>query len=242
MSHARRVLRLCSVLLLVFAAFLTRSEALLAQTRSATGTVAGAVLDPDGKAVVGAPVLARNVTSVETRTTTTDGAGRFSIANLNPGSYAIEVYVPGFDTVRRTGVQLTGGNTEELAIRLNVANITESVTVSAALPAAAVAAPSQASLTARSAQSLISNEYIRNYTSPVSDYSQVLQMAPGTFSVSANGPGLGDTKTFSATVLGQIPVSGDRQHLADRVRLDHAPVEQHAESEGIDARADRAGR
>jgi iron complex outermembrane receptor protein len=30
----------------------------------------------------------------------------------------------------------------------------------------------------------------------VSDYSQVLQMAPGTFHVSANGPGLGDTKTF----------------------------------------------
>src|SRR5204862_1347508 len=41
-----------------------------------------------------------------------------------------------------------------------------------------------------------SNEYIRNYTSPFSDYSQVLQMAPGTFSVSANGPGLSDTKTF----------------------------------------------
>src|SRR5436190_22734189 len=49
---------------------------------------------------------------------------------------------------------------------------------------------------ARSAQSLISSEYIRNYTSPISDYSQVLLMAPGTFSVSANGPGLGDTKTF----------------------------------------------
>src|SRR5436190_10213343 len=49
---------------------------------------------------------------------------------------------------------------------------------------------------ARSAQSLISSEYIRNYTSPISDYSQVLLMAPGTFSVSANGPGLSDTKTF----------------------------------------------
>ena len=88
------------------------------------------------------------------------------------------------------------GNAEEITIKLSIANISESVTVSVALPAAAVAAPSQGSLTARSAQSLISNEYIRNYTSPVSDYSQVLQMAPGTFSVSANGPGLGDTKTF----------------------------------------------
>src|SRR5262245_8086809 len=196
MTFACHALRLCGVLLAVSAASLSGPAALLAQTRSATGTVAGAVLDPDGKAVVGAPVLARNDTSGDTRTTTTDGTGHFSIANLIPGSYGIEVFVPGFDTVRRTGIQLTGANTVELAIRLNVANITESVTVSAALPAAAVAAPSQASLTARSAQSLISAEYITSYTSPVSDFSQVLQMAPGTFSVSANGPGLGDTKTF----------------------------------------------
>jgi iron complex outermembrane receptor protein len=191
----RRVLRLLCALLIVIAALMTRATPLLAQVRSASGTLAGAVLDPDGKALVSAPVVIRNETSGESRTTTTDGAGHFSIG-LSPGSYAIEVLVPGFDTVRRTGVQLTGGNTEEISIRLSVANITESVTVSAALPAAAVAAPSQASLTARSAQSLISNEYIRNYTSPISDYSQVLQMAPGTFSVSANGPGLGDTKTF----------------------------------------------
>src|SRR5262249_61080318 len=91
---------------------------------------------------------------------------------------------------------VTAGRSENVSIRLSVANISESVTVSAALPGAAVAAPSQSSLTARSAQSLISNEYIRNYTSPISDYSQVLQMAPGTFSVSPNGPGLADTKTF----------------------------------------------
>ena len=116
--------------------------------------------------------------------------------DLRPGPYTIEVAVPGFEIVRRNGVQVTTGKPEDISIRLSVANITETVTVSAALPAAAVAAPSQASLTARSAQSLISNEYIRNYTSPISDYSQVLQMAPGTFSVSANGPGLSDTKTF----------------------------------------------
>ena len=192
----RRALRLLCALLIVTAAPMTGTARLLAQVRPAAGALAGAVLDPDGKAVVGASVVIRNETSGEIRTATTDGAGHFSAANLNPGSYALEVFVPGFDTVRRNGIQLSGGNTEEISIRLSIANVTESVTVSAALPAAAVAAPSQASLTARSAQSLISNEYIRNYTSPVSDYSQVLQMAPGTFSVSANGPGLGDTKTF----------------------------------------------
>ena len=163
--------------------------------QTGAGTVAGSVVDPDGKAVVAAAVVVRNDATMEIRATVTDGAGRFSIAGLPLGSYTIEIVVPGFETVRRTR-QLASDRIDEIAIKLTVANITESVTVSAALPAAAVAAPSQASLTAHSAQSLISNEYIRNYTSPISDYSQVLQMAPGTFSVSANGPGLGDTKTF----------------------------------------------
>jgi hypothetical protein len=83
-----------------------------------------------------------------------------------------------------------------IQFQLSVGRLTEQITVSAALPAAAASAPSQGSLTARSAQSLISGEFIRNYTSPVADYSQVIQMAPGTFSVSPNGVGLGDTKTF----------------------------------------------
>src|SRR5262249_35254588 len=152
--------------------------------------------DPDAKAVVDAVVMVRSEGASDSQSTTTDKSGHFSVSGLRPGAYTIEVAVPGFDLVRRAGVQLSAGRTEEVSIRLSVANVTETVTVSAALPTAAVAAPSQASLTARSAQSLISNEYIRNYTSPISDYSQVLLMAPGTFSVSANGPGLGDTKTL----------------------------------------------
>ncbi len=63
------------------------------------------------------------------------------------------------------------------------------------MPAAAKSAPSQSSLDARSAQSVISDEFIRNFTSPIADYSQILQMAPGMFSYSPNGVGLGDTKT-----------------------------------------------
>jgi iron complex outermembrane receptor protein len=158
-------------------------------------SLSGSVIDPEGKAVVNAAVLIRNEANADLRTTMTDAAGRFSVTDLPPGTYTIEVAVPGFDLVQKSGVVAKDGS-QEISIRLTVANIAETVTVSAALPEAAIAAPSQSSLTARSAQSLISPEYIRNYTSPVSDFSQVLQMAPGTFSTSTNGPGLGDTKTF----------------------------------------------
>jgi iron complex outermembrane receptor protein len=166
-----------------------------AQSQSGAG-ISGKVLDPDAKVIVNAGVIVRNETTGEIRTTTTDAAGHFSVTGLTPGLYTLEVAVPGFEMVRRNGIRAAAGTPEDLSISLSVANIAETVTVSVALPAAAAAAPSQGSLTARSAQSLISNEYIRNYTSPFSDYSQVLQMAPGTFSVSANGPGLSDTKTF----------------------------------------------
>jgi iron complex outermembrane receptor protein len=166
-----------------------------AAAAAAGGHVTGSVVDPDGRVVVDATVLIRNEATNQTRTTTTDSSGRFSDNDFAPGIYTIEVAVPGFDLVRQSSVQVTAEGAN-VTIRLTVANIRETVTVSAALPSAAVAAPSQGSLTARSAESLISNDYIRNYTSPFSDYSQVLQMAPGTFSVSANGPGLSDTKTF----------------------------------------------
>ena len=159
-------------------------------------SISGKVLDPDSKVVVDAAVIVRNEATNAIRTTATDGVGRFQVTGLTPGVYTVEVAVPGFEIVRRAGVQAATETPEDLSIKLSVANISETVTVSTALPAAAVAAPSQGSLTARSAESLISNEYIRNYTSPFSDYSQVLQMSPGTFSVSANGPGLSDTKTF----------------------------------------------
>jgi iron complex outermembrane receptor protein len=162
----------------------------------AGAALGGKVFDPDAKVIVNATVIVRNEATNEVRTTATDGMGHFSVAGLTPGPYTVEVAVPGFEIIRRTGVQASDRPSEDLTIKLSLANITETVTVSTALPAAAVAAPSQGSLTARSAESLISNEYIRNYTSPFSDYSQVLQMAPGTFSVSANGPGLSDTKTF----------------------------------------------
>ena len=66
---------------------------------------------------------------------------------------------------------------------------------SAAVPAAAKIAASQGSLDARSASSVVSEAYIRDFTSPVSDYSQIFQVTPGAFSYSPNGVGQGNANT-----------------------------------------------
>ena len=73
----------------------------------------------------------------------------------------------------------------------------EAVTVTAktsqGLPAT-MTAPSQSSLEAHSAQSLVGELQLRDYTSPIADYTQALNMTPGMFSTSPNGVGLGDAK------------------------------------------------
>jgi iron complex outermembrane receptor protein len=64
------------------------------------------------------------------------------------------------------------------------------------LPLAAQKALSQGSLEASSAQSQVSDSYIRNALTPNSDFAQVVDLTPGTFSFSPNGPGLGQSKTY----------------------------------------------
>ena len=79
---------------------------------------------------------------------------------------------------------------------LNVGELSQTVTVEGTVSVAAEMAPSQSTLEARSAKSEISPEFVQNFASPVADYTELLNMAPGTFSVNPNGVGLGDSKTY----------------------------------------------
>src|SRR5215475_9195636 len=169
---------------------------LLAQTPGNSATISGTVLDPAGMAVPNAGVSVKNEVTGTVHGATTSDEGRFSVNGLPVGSYTIEVAAPGFATARSTGLQLGANGLENISISLTVAGISQEVIVSEFFPLAATLAPSQSSLDARSAQSVISPDYIRNFTSPIADYTEIVQMAPGTFSFAPNGAGLGDSKTF----------------------------------------------
>jgi len=167
-----------------------------AQTTGNFATISGVVVDPDGNVVPNAAVSVKNDLTTATRSTATGPDGRFSVPTLAVGAYTIEVSAPSFAPARSTGLQLAANGLENISIALSIAKITEEVTVSEFVPLAATLAPSQSSLDARSAQSVISPEYIQNFISPNADYTEVVQMAPGTFSFAPNGAGLGDSKTF----------------------------------------------
>jgi iron complex outermembrane receptor protein len=167
-----------------------------AQTGSGSGTITGTVADVTGKAIPNSAVTVRNEATGATRQATADTEGKVSVGNLAEGTYLVEASAPSFTTSRRSGVKVTAGSSQNLTISLNVGELAQSITVEGSVSVAAETAPSQSTLEARSAKSEISPEYVQNYASPIADFSELLNNAPGTFSVNPNGVGLGDSKTF----------------------------------------------
>jgi iron complex outermembrane receptor protein len=157
--------------------------------------LAGTVLDPSGKGVENAAIVVRNEATHSAQNSTTDGDGHFSIA-VPPGVYTIEASAPGFAQTTRTGATAAAGGGEEISIQLSVAALPQSVTVNEAVFAAVQTAPEGNTLDATSAKTEISGTFIRNFETPLADFGEVVNYAPGTFSLNPNGVGLGQAKIF----------------------------------------------
>jgi iron complex outermembrane recepter protein len=180
--------------------------------QGASGSIQGTIVDPRGQAVQGASVLLRNASQGAERKTTTDSEGKFNVGGLSAGSYTVEISAAGFAHGTNRTVTVSEGPAPALNISLVVASVAEEVTVQADHEStiATQLAPVKALLDTGSARSEISNNYIVNFTSPVTDFTEIIQAAPGTFSVSPNGVGLGDSDTsFRGFIDGDYTVTYD---------------------------------
>jgi iron complex outermembrane receptor protein len=156
------------------------------------------VQDPVGGAVQNATVVARSDSSgVETRATT-DAAGKFSISNLALGNYTVEVSAAGFALASRPGVKATMDPGEELTVAPTLGSVSDAITVEAASSGSIAAqhAPMDGLLEAPSARTEVTPIFIQNFTSPMADLGELVEMAPGTFSLNPNGIGLGQDKAY----------------------------------------------
>src|SRR5262245_46995166 len=73
-----------------------------------TSTIAGEVRDVSGALLPGVVVEVSSPALIEkVRTATTDGAGRFSIIQLRPGTYTVTFTLPGFSVAKRENIELT---------------------------------------------------------------------------------------------------------------------------------------
>lgn len=172
---------------------------LLAFTRleaQSTTTITGSVTDVSGKAIPGAAVTIKNESTGSISEAVADADGKYAVTNLAEGTYSVEASAPSFAASRRMDVKLAAGATVDVPMSLNISQFAQSITVEGAVSKAAEMAPSQNTLDSSSPRSEISPEYIENFASPIADYTELLNNAPGTWSVNPNGVGLGDSKTY----------------------------------------------
>ena len=108
---------------------------LVPKTASAQATMAGVVRDSSGAVLPGVTVEASSPVLIEkTRSTATDGNGRYQIIDLRPGVYAVVFSLSGFTTAKSDGVTLVGTATTTLNSELRVSGVAETITVSGEAP------------------------------------------------------------------------------------------------------------
>jgi len=110
--------------------------ATLATTASAqitTGTVSGTVKDAQGGVIPGATVVLISETKgTKSAPVVTNETGDYVFPNVTPDTYTVEVSMEGFKTLRRQGVQVSGGDRVAIGTQtIEVGGAAETVNVTA---------------------------------------------------------------------------------------------------------------
>jgi hypothetical protein len=118
-------LRICAIALV---------SAVSLSAQVATGLITGRIADSTGAVVPGASVKGVNIqTNVETSTRSTSD-GVFTVLNLIPGRYRIDVSMAGFKNFSQGPIELRVGDALNLVVTLQLGSQSESVTVTAEAP------------------------------------------------------------------------------------------------------------
>jgi Carboxypeptidase regulatory-like domain len=117
---------------LVVFSVLNSNEALHAQT--AAGSIVGIIRDNTGNVVSGAQVTVLNRATNQSVSATTNSSGYYSFPLLQPALYQITVRAAGFKEYLQDNIQLDVAQTRNVDASLDVGQVTESVTVTAAPP------------------------------------------------------------------------------------------------------------
>jgi len=140
-----------------------------AQTTS--GSVQGTVSDAEGGVLPGVTVTVSSDALVAGQmVATTNDRGVYRFPSLPVGSYTLEAALAGFQTGRRDGIRINLGSAQNIDLTLQLATVTEQITVSAEAPLVSVVSNSVA--TSFDTNFIDAQPLPRNYY-------QVIASAPG---------------------------------------------------------------
>src|SRR5713226_6450061 len=106
----------------------------LASAQTATATLSGTVLDPNGAVVPAATITVTEVATGVQRTATTNDQGHFSIPLLKPSAYVLQIEHQGFMTAEVKDIILNVGDERALRIQMKVGDVKETVNITGEAP------------------------------------------------------------------------------------------------------------
>ncbi len=190
LSLTRRLLRLgfYGCLLTVFGLLI---PAIPASAQITTGSISGTVRDNTGAVIPKAAITILNQATQDQRVTTSDGAGYFTFAAVQPGTYTVRVTAQGFEAWQQTGFLMNSGDARTVnGIQLAVGAATESVTVTAN-PAQIIPVDSGVR------SEVLTSKDLEKLSLEGRNISELLKVLPGVTSV-PNGTSGGSSVDFSA--------------------------------------------
>jgi hypothetical protein len=187
-------------------------------------SLTGLITDPSGAVVAGARVSATNVSTNATTVAESNESGRYSIAFLIPGKYAVEVEARGFKKSVRENIELQISVRVGLDISLELGAGNEKVTVNSQISLLETETASRGGI--------VDNELLLNVPNPGRNIYQLAFAMPGVYKPSTsqgtafsldglansrtaiNGAAMGTAGTESNTDIlidGASDAKGDRQ-------------------------------
>jgi len=134
--------------------------------------IAGLVKDTSGAVLPGVTVEAASPALIErVRSVVTDGEGRYNIVDLRPGTYVVTFTLVGFSTLKRDGIELTGGFTATVNGEMTIGAVQETITVTGG-------APLVDTQSARK-QTVISTDLLNALPTSVRSVQQLVSLTPG---------------------------------------------------------------
>jgi hypothetical protein len=101
----------------------------------AQAAIAGVVRDTSGAVLPGVTVEAASPALIEkVRSVVTDSTGQYRIVDLRPGAYTVTFSLPGFSTVKREGIEISGLGTFQVNADMRVGALEETITVTGEAP------------------------------------------------------------------------------------------------------------
>jgi hypothetical protein len=176
-----------------------------AQTMN-TGTFLGTVRDESGSAIAGATVRVERVVLPLLREVTSDQQGAYLAQDIPPGEYRLTFSANGFDSVARTGIEISSGQSIRVDTTLRVGSITNTVNVDAKVSAVETSSPNVGNT--------IYGEQVQELALNTRSFTQFLTFQPG-----ARTQWSSVTTSVGSATLGQVTTARNPRYTQLAARI-----------------------